>query len=87
MEGKTVQEIYFEKLQFKDINFFATELIDQAIIRNVFGLYVSCCQSPSYLLYCLYSTEYESEKYYNLTKFDNDFLNRVHFDFKLNIIF
>ena len=53
--GERANKIFIEKHQFNELLTFHTfsSQIDMISEPNAFGLYVSCFQSPSYLLYCL----------------------------------
>ena len=86
-DREKVKRVFIEKHKFNQILTFGTvdTLVDETYEPNAYGLYVSCIQSPSYLLYCLYSTQFSEFIYFKLTKYDNDFNNRVTFDFPSNI--
>ena len=86
-DGEKVQRVFIEKHKFNEILTFETvdSLVDETYEPNAYGLYVSCIQSPSYLLYCLYSIQHSEFIYFKLTKYENNFDGRVTFDFESNI--
>ena len=79
--------IFLQKHEFKQIdnNFVnISTKISEIIESNAYGYGVSCFQSPSGLVYCLYLTQYNNI-YFNLTKYENDFTNKVSLDFESNV--
>ena len=78
--------IFLQKHKVENANTFPSSntTLGGIIELNAYGKGISCFQSPKVLIYCLYLTKYD-KIYFNLTKYENDFSNKVSLDFESNV--
>ena len=71
--------IYFQKHQINILNNFkdTDTKIDELKELNAYGKGVSCTQSSSGLIYCLFMDIYEEEKSLNLAKYESNFTGKI----------
>ena len=87
LDGENINNaIFLQRHIFSNFNSFnITNTKESEIIElNAYGYGISCFQSPKEFIYCLYLTKYD-KIYFNLTKYEIDFTNKVSLDFESNV--